>query len=172
MKISLIAAISNNFVLGKKNRMIWHIPPDLAYFKSITMNHHVLMGRKTYESLPKALTGRTMIVISKDDSAKSSDAYWFTSLQKGIRFAQNRGEEELFIIGGSTIFKQTIGQADTLYLTEIEADAEGDTYFPELDYRSWKLRKQTKQQEYKDLKFSFKVYQRRPSRKTISHQDE
>jgi dihydrofolate reductase len=171
MIVSLIAAISKNRVLGRNNHLIWNIPPDLLHFKEKTMNHHILMGRKTYETLPAELPGRILLVLSKNSKNNNENTYWFHSVLNAIDFAKNRGEEELFVIGGGAIFQETMPWAEKMYLTEIEAIAEGDIFFPEIDYRVWQMKKTSEKKEYNGLNYSFKEYQRKIWRKTRTHED-
>jgi dihydrofolate reductase len=172
MIISLIAAVGKNRVIGKKNALIWELPPDLQHFKEITMNHHILMGRNTFETLPSEMPGRKLLVVSKNFAKPQKDnLWWFETIQKAIDFAKNRGEAELFIIGGGSIFTETIIRADKIYLTVIEAVADGDVFFPEIDFRKWQLKKTSVKQEYNGITFSYKEYFRKTLRKTKTHED-
>jgi len=128
-RINLIAAMANNRTIGLNNQMPWHMPADLIHFKSITLSHPVLMGRKTYQSIGKALPGRRNIVISRDMSLKLSDADIYHSIEEAIDSCSDA--EEIMIIGGSNIYQQMIDKADRLFLTFIDLDIDGDAYFPD-----------------------------------------
>ena len=127
MKISLIAAIDSKNGLGKSGVMPWHIPEDLKRFKQITSGHTIIMGRKTFESIGKALPDRTNIVITQKLELQVQDALVVHSLSEAIEKAKG----DIFVIGGGEIFKQAISIADKLYLTQIEGDFNCDTFFPD-----------------------------------------
>ncbi len=138
MRISFIVAKSENHVIGKNNKLPWHLKDDLQNFKRLTMGHHILMGRKTFESIGEALPGRMSLVISSEPRAASEQVIWFTSIFRAIKFAERNGESELFIIGGEKIFKYALSLVDRIYLTEVKATLEGDVYFPQLSLKNWK----------------------------------
>ena len=126
--ISMISSMGKNRELGRKNDLIWHIPKDMKFFKNTTMGHTVVMGRKTFESLPKALPGRKNIVISSNAEYQAQGATVVTSVEEALQIADN---EEVFVIGGGKIYAEFLPYADKLYLTEIDAECEdADTYFP------------------------------------------
>ncbi len=128
MSISMIAAVGKNLELGKNNDLIWHFKEDMKFFKETTMGHPVIMGRKTFESLPKALPGRRNIVISSNPDYKADGAETVTSINEALEIAK---KEDVFIIGGGRIYKEFLPYADNLYLTEINAVCnDADTYFP------------------------------------------
>lgn len=131
MKISMIAAMAKNRVIGANNAMPWHLPADLKHFKAVTLGKPVIMGRKTYESIGKALPGRQNIVISRS-GFEAEDATVVTDSQSALDAAENI--EEVMIIGGGKIYEMFLPQATQLYLTFIELDVEGDTQFP--DYQT------------------------------------
>ena len=130
MTISMIAAIGKNNELGKGNDLIWHFKEDMKFFKETTMGHSVIMGRKTFESLPKALPGRKNIVITRDSAYSADGICTVSSPEEAIAAADT---DEVFIIGGGSIYNLFLPKADKLYLTEIDADFEGDVFFPEFD---------------------------------------
>ena len=136
MRIAMIAAMANNRTIGKDNKMPWHLPADLRHFKSVTLGKPVIMGRKTYESIGRALPGRTNIVISGRDGYTLDDALVVGSPEAALEEARNHIDEgsEIMVIGGGAIYEAFLPQAATLYLTFIDADVEGDTQFP--DYTS------------------------------------
>lgn len=128
MSVSMIAAVGKNLELGKNNNLIWHFKEDMKFFKDTTMGHTVVMGRKTFESLPKALPGRKNIVISSNAEYQAQGATVVTSVEEALQIADN---EEVFVIGGGKIYAEFLPYADKLYLTEIDAEcADADTYFP------------------------------------------
>lgn len=130
--ISLIAVIGKNRELGKDKELIWHIPGDLPRFKSITLGHPIIMGRKTYESIGSALPERTNIVVTRDDHFAPSGLQVAHTVDEAFTLAKAApGSEEIFVIGGGNIYKQTIAQADRLYLTLVDQEAPADTFFPE-----------------------------------------
>lgn len=131
MSVSMIAAVGKNLELGKNNDLIWHFKEDMKFFKDTTMGHTVVMGRKTFESLPKALPGRKNIVISSNAEYQAQGATVVTSVEEALQIADN---EEIFVIGGGKIYAEFLPYADKLYLTEIDADcADADTYFPQFN---------------------------------------
>lgn len=160
--ISIIAAVSNNNVLGRDNQIIWQIPADLQYFKSITQGHVVIMGRKTFESLEKPLSNRTNIVVTRQHDYAGEGIIIAHSVQEAIKKARNFNEEEIFIIGGGEIYRQCLPFTDRIYLTKIHAVYAGDTYFPEFDEDEWKVIKEEHHEADQKNKhpYTFLVYQR------------
>lgn len=138
MKLSIIVAIGKNNEIGKDNDLLWRLPADLKRFKSITTGHAIVMGRKTFESLPKgALPNRTNVVLSRNTSFHPENTLVYSSLDAAL--IHLRDEEEVFIIGGAELYRQTLPIADKLYLTKVHATfAEADTFFPQIDYSEWK----------------------------------
>lgn len=136
--ISLIAAVGRNRQLGGDNKMLWHIPEDFKQFKSRTMNHHMIMGRKTFESIGRPLPGRISIVLSRDAKFKALGVFIFDDLNVAIDYARERGEKELFIIGGAQIYQQALPLANKIYLSEVDYDGEADAFFPEIAKSDWK----------------------------------
>ncbi len=131
MKISIIVAIDEKRGIGKDNKIPWYISKDFKRFKKITINHPVVMGRKTFESIGKPLVDRTNIVISRNLDYKKNGIEIADSLENALAIAKKSpGNSEVFIIGGEQIFKQTIGLADKLYITKIKGDYNADTFFP------------------------------------------
>ena len=140
MIISLIAAVAENGVIGKDNDLIWRLPRDTLFFMNTTRGHHVLTGRKNYESIPekyRPLKDRVNIVVTNQNSYEAPGAEVVYSVEEGIELARNAGEAQLFIIGGGQIYKQTLAMADRLYITEVKSTFEGDTYFPEIEESDW-----------------------------------
>jgi dihydrofolate reductase len=141
MIISLIAAITENRVIGKNNDLPWHLPDDMKFFMETTKGHHVIMGRKNYDSLPakfKPLPNRHNIVITRQKNLDAPGCDVVNSLEAALEIAKKNGEAEVFIIGGAEIFAQSIHFADRLYITEIKTVMEGDTYFPSINQDKWK----------------------------------
>lgn len=134
--ISMIWAMGKDNALGCKNRMPWHLPADFAYFKNVTMGKPVIMGRKTFESIGKPLPGRTNIVITGSTSFSNEGCIVVDSIDKALEQAKDK---DSFIIGGAEIYSAFLPIADRLYITEIDADFEADTFFPNIDYSKWKL---------------------------------
>lgn len=136
MIISIIVAAAENNVIGKDNDLIWHLPADMKFFKEKTMGHHVLMGRKNYESIPekwRPLPNRENIVVTRQDKENEEHVHYVHSINEGVELARKNGENELFIIGGGEIYKQAMNLVDRIYLTRIHHSFEGDTLFPEVD---------------------------------------
>jgi len=138
MKLSLIVAMAGNRVIGRDNELPWHLPADLRRFKALTMGHHLLVGRKTYESIGRPLPGRTMLVVSRSEPELPEEIQVCGSIEDAIEFARNADEEELFIAGGAEIYRQTIDLADCLYVTEVDLEIEGDALFPEISPGLWR----------------------------------
>lgn len=140
MKISLIAALAKNNVIGKENDLVWRLPDDFRRFKRLTSDHYILMGRKTFESLGTPLPNRTHIVITRNLDYKVPEGhYLFESVEKAFIFCQKMNVDHLYVIGGGEIYKQTLPIADELVLTEVDANPSGDTYFPVFDKKNWKV---------------------------------
>lgn len=141
IRVSAIVAMSRNRVIGKNNQLLWRIPEEFRYFKTTTMGKPVIMGRKTYESLGRPLPGRTNIVISRHPDSIAGDVIAVDTLDKAIARAKDiaagEGKDEIFIIGGAEIYKAGLPVTDRLYLTVIDRDYDGDTFFPEFDLAEW-----------------------------------
>lgn len=137
MLVSIVAAVSENNILGKNNQLPWHLPADLKYFKQLTTGHHVLMGRKTWESIGKPLPNRISLVVSRSENFRPEGAIVVRTIEEGIETAREAGEKELFIIGGGEIFRLTFPLADRIYLTRINHFFDGDVFFPEIDTDVW-----------------------------------
>lgn len=135
MKIAMIAAMANNRVIGKDNQMPWHLPEDLRHFKAMTLGKPVVMGRKTYESIGRPLPGRHNIVISRQVGLTIEGVTCVDSFDAALQVAGDG--DELVIIGGGQLYQALLPRADKLYLTEINLDVEGDTFFPDWDDGSW-----------------------------------
>lgn len=138
MILSIIVAIGRNNEIGRGNDLLWRLPADMKHFREITTGHTVLMGRKTFESLPKgALPNRRNIVVSRDTNLQIPDAEVYPSLDAALLKTLN--DDEVFIIGGAQIYEQLFPDADKLYLTKVNASfPDADTYFPTIDYSQWR----------------------------------
>ena len=140
MKISMVVATGNNWQIGLNNKLLWHIKEDLQNFRSITLNHHVLMGRKTFEAIGKPLANRTNLILSnlglKD---LPNHVHAFSSPNDALAFAKNHNESELMVIGGGQIYSALILQATRIYWTLVDFDGPSDTFFPVLDMRHWQV---------------------------------
>jgi dihydrofolate reductase len=154
MKISLIVAMASNRVIGLDNKMPWHLSADLKKFKSITMGSPILMGRKTYESIGKPLPGRTTLIISRNPDYQQEGCLVFNDLNTALKKACE-STEEIFIIGGSDLYKATLPLADSIYLTLINSDFQGDTFFPEIDLNAWSEVTREDIKDDPDVNFSY-----------------
>lgn len=137
MIVSIIVAMDKNRGIGLNNRLPWRLPDDLKRFKSLTIGHHLIMGRKTYESIGQALPGRTSIIISRNPDFNAPDCLLADSLEKALALAEADGEEETFVIGGSQIFQEALPLADRIYLTQVHVALPADVYFPKYDLDDW-----------------------------------
>jgi len=166
MTISIIAALSKNKVIGRKNDLPWHLPDDMNYFMQTTKGHYVIMGRKNYDSIPekfRPLPNRTNLVITRQQDFKAPGCIVLSSIEKAIETARNAEEQEVFIIGGAEVYKLGLPMANRLYLTEIEAEIDGDTFFPEFSALDWKeiSRKHHTKDGRHAYSFDFAVYERK-----------
>ena len=158
MSISLVAAVAKNNVIGNENDLPWYLPEDLRRFRKLTMGKTVLMGRKTFESimkrLGKPLPGRKNVVVTRSvDFEAPASVEIANSLDEAL---SKYAERDLFVIGGGQIFAQTINKADTLYVTHVNLEVPGDSFFPQIDPAKWK-----KVQEEKSDNYTFATYNRR-----------
>lgn len=136
MMVSLVVAIAENNAIGKNNQLLWHLPADLKHFKQITSGHTVIMGRKTFDSIGKPLPNRRNIVITRNDRLQAEGIEFVKSLQEALTLTA--GDDEVFIIGGAEIYKQSLALADRIYLTRIHQRYEADTFFPVVDLQYWR----------------------------------
>lgn len=157
MRVSFIVAKAENNVIGINNKLPWHLKDDLQNFKKITMCHHILMGRKTFESIGKPLPGRMSLVVSSEPKANQESVLWFNSIFRAIKQAERNGESELFIIGGEKVFKSALSLCDRIYLTEVHGDVKGDTYFPNLSLKNWKKVSEQKFEKNADNDHAFSI---------------
>jgi dihydrofolate reductase len=160
---SIIVAVADNGVIGKDNGLVWHLPADMRHFKNTTLGHHVIMGRKTFESFKKPLKDRTNIVITRNPDYKSEGCIVVNSVQEALYYSERHHQEEVFILGGSEIYRQSMDVTDKIYLTEVHDEFEGDTFFPEIDKAKWKetSREDHEADEKNPHPYSFVVLERR-----------
>ncbi len=159
MSLAIIVAIANNNVIGNDNKLIWHLPADLKYFKIITTGKHIIMGRKTFESIGKPLPNRTSVIITRNKEYKAEGCIVVGSLDSAIQVSGDNG----IIIGGGEIFKDAMHIADKLYVTKVFADFEGDVFFPEIKDSEWQLVSEEKHlaDDKNNYDYSFCIYTKR-----------
>lgn len=159
-KISIIVAMAKNRTIGVNNTLPWRCPEDLKHFKTLTMGHHMIMGRKTFDSIGKPLPGRTTVVVTRNHALRIDGCVMAHSLQEAI--AACAGDAEIFIVGGAELYAQALPLADTLYLTEIQQDVAGDAHFPEFNLQEWQVvaRESRSQESPQPLSYHFVTRQR------------
>ncbi len=159
-RVSVIAALARNRVIGIENRLPWRLPEDLAHFKALTLNHPILMGRKTFESLGRPLPGRTNIVITRNPDYRPEGCLVADSIPAALALCEDA--DEVFFIGGAELYAQAIPLADRLYLTEVDIEAAGDAWFPEYDAHAFREVSRTSHTGEKGdaLQFDFVVVER------------
>ena len=160
--LSIIAAVARNGVIGKDNQLLWHLPEDMRHFRETTRGKPVIMGRKTWESLPEAfrpLPGRNNIVVSRNPAYQPARAMLASTLNDAILKAGDA--EEVFVIGGAELYRQALPIADRLYLTEIDQDFEGDASFPDIEKSNWEEASRESQNSTSGIRYSFVRYRRR-----------
>jgi dihydrofolate reductase len=166
MKISLVAAVAENYVIGKNNDLPWHLPDDMKFFMATTKGHHVILGRKNYESLPekfKPLPNRTNIIVTRQRDYKAQGCLVVHSMEDALRIAEENKESEAMVIGGSDIYALSLPYAHRLYLTEIHAKVDGNVFFPDFEKTAWAevSRVHHTQDERHVYSFDFVVYERK-----------
>lgn len=163
MTISAIVAVSENQVIGLNNQIPWYLPNDLKYFKRKTLGHHIIMGRKSFQSIGHPLPGRTNIVISRNPYFSASNCLVAHSIEEALEIAAENAETEAFIIGGGHVYSQSIPFLNRIYLTRIACKAEGDVFFPELQEETWKLVSEEAHQpdDRNPFAYNFQVFERR-----------
>ncbi len=139
MKISIVVAISENNVIGKRNALPWYLPADLKHFKDITLGHHIVFGQTTHESIGRPLPGRTNIILSNDLNYKSPRCVVVHSPEEATEYAKKNNEEELMICGGAQVYKTFLPIADRIYMTKVKAKIDGDIFFPEFKLDEWSV---------------------------------
>lgn len=137
MRISLIAAMAENGVIGRGGQLPWRLSADLARFKRLTLGHTVIMGRKTWESIGRPLPGRRMVVVTRQSGYRSDGVEVVGSLEEAFQVARAAGDDQAFVIGGAEVYRQALPSVDRIYITLVLAEIEGDTKFPEVDWDAW-----------------------------------
>lgn len=158
-QLSLIVARANNAVIGSKGAIPWYLSEDLRYFKSVTMGAPVIMGRRTFESIGFSLPGRLNIVLTRQKNFKADNVVVMHSLQDAM-LSLPKECEQAFVIGGQRLYEEGLKIADTLYITEVDLNISGDTYFPEIDKDIWREASRSPIKEEKGISFQFVVYER------------
>jgi dihydrofolate reductase len=160
-KISAIAAMSENHVIGDHNELPWYLPADLKHFKTLTTGHPILMGRKTYESIGMPLPNRTNIILTRNPDFKAPECLVVQSIEEAVERASTN-HDEIFIIGGADVYKQLLPTVDRLYLTIVHYTFEGDAYFPEINPSEWKESSRIRHEadDDNDYAYSFVIYDR------------
>jgi dihydrofolate reductase len=158
-KLSTIVAIANNRVIGINNTLPWHLPEDLKRFRALTMGHHIIMGRKTYDSLGRLLPGRTTVIVTRNNDYKVEGALIANSLQDAIALC--KGDDEAFLIGGAELYQDGLKLSNKLYITEIALDVEGDAYFPEYSSGDWLETSREAHVSEQGLAFNYVTYVRK-----------
>jgi dihydrofolate reductase len=159
MKISIIVAVAENGVIGAGNQLIWHLPEDLKNFKRLTTGHHIIMGRKTYESIGRPLPNRVNVIVTRNRDYEQERCLFASSLEQAVNISDNGYETESFIIGGGEIYRQALPLADKIYLTRVHQSFEGDVYFPELDENEWKILNKKEFQPDEKHKYPFTIFE-------------
>jgi len=159
-KVSILVAMAKNRTIGINNTLPWRCPEDLKHFKALTMGHHMIMGRKTFDSIGKPLPGRTTVVVTRDRSLKIEGCLMAHSIQDALKVCA--GDTEIFIVGGADIYAQSLQLADKLYITEVQQDVDGDAHFPAFDKSKWEetAREIRSQETPQPLNYHFVTYRR------------
>jgi dihydrofolate reductase len=159
--LTIIAAAAENNALGKDNELVWHLPDDFKRFKKMTSGHHIIMGRKTFDSFPKLLHNRTHVVITRRENFRKKGVVVVNSLEQAIE--QSAGDSQPYVIGGGEIYKMAMKLADKIELTRVHGTFEADTLFPEIDENQWKLISEEfhEKDEKHDYAFTYLTYVRK-----------
>ena len=161
MKVSIIVAVADNGVIGRNGALPWRISADLKRFKALTMGHHLVMGRKTFESIGRALPGRKTIIVTRNRDLAIPDVVSAGSVESALLLAQD--DDEIFIAGGAEIYEQSLHRADRIYLTRVHGEPQGDVLFPEFDdVNEWRLAdsEHFEADEKNEYPYSFLTYER------------
>ena len=161
MTISIIAALAKNRVIGKNNKLPWNLPADLKHFKKLTLGKPIIMGQKTFESIGRPLPGRANIILSLDENFKPQGCIVAQSIEEALKILEH--EKEIMIAGGASVYKQFLPLANKMYLTLIDANFEGDAYFPEFNWEDWEVIERIENQSDKETpyKYTFLTLQRK-----------
>lgn len=162
-RISLLVAMATNRIIGQNNKLPWHLPADLKHFKSLTMGHVIIMGRKTYASIGKSLPGRINIVVTHQRQLMAPDAIVVNSIENALEVSEEIASTgEIFVIGGEQLYRQTLPICQRIYITEIQKDFTGNTVFPALDPVEWRETERVKHvSESNDLEYHFVILDRK-----------
>lgn len=160
-KLSIVVAMAKNRTIGVNNSLPWRCPEDLKHFKTLTMGHHMIMGRKTFDSIGKPLPGRTTVVVTRNNDLEIAGCVVAHSLKEAIAVCAD--DKEIFIVGGAELYRQAVSLADTLYITELQQEVEGDAHFPEFDKSAWQetSREVRTQDIPQPLEFHFVTYRKK-----------
>lgn len=160
MRVSLIVAMSENRVIGRDGQLPWHLSADLRRFKRLTMGHHIIMGRRTFESIGRLLPGRITVVVTHQPDYDAGEALIAHSIDEALRLAAN--DDEAFVIGGGQVYGQALPTVDRIYLTRVHAEIHGDAVFPEWQFDAWQVVEQSRHSadEQNEYEHSFLVYDR------------
>lgn len=163
MIISAIVAVAKDNVIGKDNDIPWYLPADLKYFKKTTLDHHIIMGRKSFESIGRPLPKRTNIIVTRNPFYVASNCLVTNSVEDALSIAKENGETEAFIIGGAQIYELSKDLWDRLYLTDVDLKVEGDVHFPKLDMANWTLISESPQKAEgkNEHDYNFKIFERK-----------
>ncbi len=156
--VSVVAALARNSVIGVNNTLPWRLPEDIKHFKALTLGHHLIMGRKTYESIGRPLPGRTTVIVTRDPAYRAEGCLVATSIDAAIDACGD--DPELFCVGGAQLYAQVLPRADLLYLTEIQADYAGDAWFPEFEPVLWRECERRENIGQDGLVYHFVTYRR------------
>jgi dihydrofolate reductase len=164
MLVSIIAAVAENGVIGLDGKLPWHLSADLRRFKRLTMGHTLIMGRRTWESISRPLPGRRMIVVTRQANYRpeAPGIKVASGLEISLAFAAVAGGEEVFVIGGAELYRHALSRSDRIYLTRVDADVTGDTYFPHVNWNEWQLVESEKHaaDERNEFAYAFEIYER------------
>ncbi|SNR75537.1 dihydrofolate reductase [Methylobacillus rhizosphaerae] len=159
--LSLIVAVAHRRVIGLNNTLPWHLPEDLKRFRALTTGHHIIMGRKTYESLNRLLPDRTTVIVTRNQHYAVPGALIASSLEQAIEFTAMADDDEAFLIGGAELYQEGLRLADRLYITEIDAEFAGDAFLPEFDLQEWQETGREELISAKGLPFRYLTYERK-----------
>lgn len=156
-----IAAAAENNALGKDNKLVWHLPDDFKRFKQITTGHHIILGRKTFESFPKPLPNRTHVIITRNKNYKAEGCIIVNSIEDALKIVPKN--EDTFIIGGAEIYRQSLHLSDKIELTRVHTTCEADAFFPEIDAEEWEITSEEfhPKDEKHNFDFTFLTYVKR-----------
>jgi dihydrofolate reductase len=165
MRISIIAAVAENGVIGRQGKLPWRLSDDLRRFKHLTMGHTIIMGRRTWESIGRPLPGRRTVVVTRQTDYRTANAEVkiAASLNDALNFAEAARDDEAFIVGGAELYRESLSRANRLYLTRVCAAVEGDTSFPEIEWHNWQLVESEEHDanEKNEFAYRFETYDRR-----------